>query len=363
MRHSLSHTPSPVVSSPQAIWIVALGWILFFVLWTLFILGWGRGEVTLADASVSGIFTTFSASILGYLVWRMTAIIVWPESLQVRFLLIHLASAIVFTGLWTAMAPIMGVLWEGGSISDMDWDMQVYTWRLFMGTWLYFIVAGLSYAARISGRLRQQQQVAARAEALAAQANLDAMRSRLHPHFLFNALHSVSALIETDTEKATEAMEKLGDLLRYAIRDRDSGRVSLAEEWDFVQDYVELQCLRFGERAHVDLQIDDSIKGARVPAFVLQPLVENAFVHGIGPKPEGGNIRITAKRDDEHIRFHVEDDGSGLKRSDDTPIGGSGIDNLRARLKALYAEESLLELSGRDGSGTRAMIMIPFEEE
>jgi len=363
MIHPDSNTPPPVVSSRQAVLIVLLGWSLFFVLWTLFILGWGRGEVTLADAAMSGIFTTVSAAILGYLVWRMSAVVAWPQSVQIRFFLIHLVSAFLFSGLWTGMAPIIGVLWEGGSISDMDWDMQIYTWRMFMGTWLYFIVAGLSYAARISGRLRQQQQVAARAEALAAQASLDAMRSRLHPHFLFNALHSVSALIETDAETATDAMEKLGDLLRYAIRDRNSASVSLSEEWEFVQDYVELQRLRFGERVHIDMKIDDSITTARVPAFVLQPLVENAFVHGIGANPEGGNIQISAAFDAGHIRLQVLDDGSGLNHSTDSPGEGSGVNNLTARLKALYGEESLVELSNRNGGGTCALIIIPHEEE
>jgi len=348
--------PEPAISRRQTLWIVTLGWFLFFTLWTLFILGWSLGEVSLEAAAISGVISTFTAASLGYGVWRLTGAVSWPQAVQVRFIITHLLAAMLFSILWTATTPVIAVLWEGGSISEMQWDMQVYTWRLFMGSWLYFIVAGLSYSARISGRLRHQQRVTARA-------NLDAMRSRLHPHFLFNALHSVSAMIKTDPNRASDAMEMLGDLLRYAIKDRESDRVPFGEEWRFVTDYVELQQLRFGDRIEVTLDLGAEVQNAMVPVFILQPLVENAFVHGMEASSDKAHIHISAAVNNGMLELTVEDDGPGPSESSTTRASGTGISNLTVRLESLFGDRANFELSSRHPAGARAQVRIPVEEE
>ncbi len=342
-------------------WIVSLGWFVFFILWTLFILGWGGGDVSLGDAARGALITTCIAAVLSVFVWRITGRLAWPDSPQLGFVAKHLLVALLFSVVWTASSPIIGFLLEGMPLSEIEWNVQTNSWRLFMGVWLYFIVAGLSYAARTSARLQHQRQLAARAEALAAKARLSAMRSQLHPHFLFNALHSVSALIETAPVKATDAMEMLGDLLRYAIRDRDSEWVDLREEWQFVSDYVDMQRLRFGTRIKIHMQMQQDLGSARVPAFSLQPLVENAFVHGLDPLPEGGQIWIEASRDVNLLELSVQDDGVGLDAS--TLNGsGSGLANLRLRLSSLYGNKVSVEILPREGGGTRALIRIEGEE-
>ncbi len=309
-------------------------------------------------ATISGLITTGTAALLGVAVWRLTDRLAWPDELKLGFFLWQLMAALIFSAAWTATAPIIGVLMEGGSISEITWNRQNISWRLFMGIWLYFIVVGVSYSLRINRRLQAQRALAMQAESLAAKANLQAMRSQLRPHFLFNALHSVGSLIESDPDAAVDGMERLGDLLRYTIREREEDRVELSEEWEFVEDYIALQQLRFGDRVRVQADFDRACMGHRVPPFLIQPLVENAFIHGPGSTPEGGFIRVEGHCASGVLTVKVEDDGPGL----DSGTGGSGLDNLKRRLEALYGSASSLNISEREEGGVCAIITLPLED-
>lgn len=353
----------------RALLFVLTGWAVFFVLWTLFILGWGQGEVAIHNAALSGLIVTGVASIFGVVVWKLTGKVAWPDKVSFKFFLLHLLCASIFSLAWTIAVPVVGTLLEGGSISELEWTLQNYSWRLLMGFWLYVIVAGLSYAARINQRLRQQQQRAAQAEALAAEANLAAMRSQLQPHFLFNALHSVSALIETDPPRAADAMEMLGDLLRYAIRDRESQTVTLREEWRFVADYVALQKIRFGDSIHVDMDMNSDLSSAAVPPFILQPVVENAFIHGLSPRASGGVLQIKAAASNDRLILTVNDNGDGSANlasdqpsflKNDQTSTGTGLDNLRHRLKALYSDTAGVNIRMLESGGTEVQVFLPL---
>lgn len=335
------------------------GWSVFFVLWTLFFMGWGQGETTLADASRSALVTTLTAAVLSILVWRFTRRLPWPEELRLLFFLWHLVAAVVFAVFWTAFIPVVFVLSEGGSLAEMHFPEGSWLiWRLFMGVWLYFIVVGVSYSVRINRHLLHQRELALQAESLAAKASLKAMRSQLRPHFLFNALHSVGSLIESNQEKAIDGMERLGDLLRYSIREREDDRVELSEEWAFVEDYIALQELRFGDRILVEADLQPDCMAHRVPPFLIQPLIENAFIHGPGARPSGGFIRVTGHCRDSVLTVTVEDNGPGFVAG----TGGSGLDNLRSRLEAIYGEQSGLSVSDRKGGGGRVVITLPLED-
>ena len=344
-------------------WAVAGGWFGFFLLWTLFILGWAQGNVPIRGAVVSALLATLPGALLGLPVWWLAGKMEWPPVGVIRFAGVHLAALFGFATLWTFTGPALGVLIEGGSLAEMRWETQTYVWRLFMGVLLYVIVAGLSYAAHISRRLRRQEQIASRAEAFAAKANLAAMRSQLRPHFLFNALHSISSLIDTDPERASDAMELLGDLLRYTIRERDDDVVSLEEEWQFVSDYIELQRLRFGDRVAVAMEPLSDSGAVRVPPFVLQPLVENAFVHGMDSRSSGGTVSIRANKEGSSLVLVVEDNGhawAAVGPNGTSVAGGTGLGNLRRRLMSLYGDGALLTVESLPAGGTRARIELPI---
>lgn len=350
-------TLSPRPTSRRGWLLLVAGWSVFFVLWTLFLLGWGQGETPLNAALISGLVTTGTAALLGIAVWRLTDRLSWPDELRLSFFLWQLLAALLFSAAWTATTPLIFVLMEGGSLADIQWDPQNLSWRLFMGIWLYFIVVGVSYSLRINRRLQQQRELAIRAESLAARASLAAMRSQLRPHFLFNALHSVGSLIESDPGKAVDGMERLGDLLRYTIREREEDQVTLSEEWTFVEDYIALQELRFGDRIRVEAALDPSCLDRRVPPFLIQPLVENAFIHGPGSRASGGFIRVGGQCREGLLTVIVEDDGPGLEGSK----GGSGLANLRSRLQALYGAQCAFEIGERKGGGVRVEIQLSTE--
>ena len=338
---------------------VAGGWFGFFLLWTFFILGWGQGNIAVSEALLSALIATVPAAALGLAVWRLTDQTPLHQTSTGKLVAIHGAALVVFAITWTVLGPVLSVLMDRGSLSEIEWDIQTNVWRLFMGVLLYAIVAGISYTARVSRRLRQQQQIAARAEALAAEANLAAMRSQLQPHFLFNALHSISSLIETDPEAASDAMELLGDLLRYTIRERAAGRVALSEEWQFVSDYVALQQLRFGPRVAVTMETTPEASALRIPPFVLQPLVENAFVHGMDEATQNGEIEITAHTNASTLVLTVTDNGPGVRaRGNDPRTSGTGLSNLRQRLESVYGDAAQLVVSTGQGRGTSARVEI-----
>ena len=188
--------------------------------------------------------------------------------------------------------------------------------------WLYGLVAGVCYAARANQRVRAEALLAARAEAAASRAQLQALRAQLNPHFLFNALHSVGALVREDPARAEEAVERLGDMLRYAIGDGAEEEVPLSEEWAFTESYLALESLRYGKRLRIEKHVSPEALSCMVPAFVLQPLVENAVRHGIARRLGGGSLVVHAKVTGEDLALEVRDDGAARNRRTHRPDTG-----------------------------------------
>ena len=198
---------------------------------------------------------------------------------------------------------------------------------LLEGFWIYTMVAGFSYATQTRRR-------AAEAETHLALARLDALRSRLQPHFLFNALHTVGALVRHDPAEAEGAVEKLGDMLRYTLRDGESDVVPFAEEWEFTRRYLEFEQLRYGDRLRVRSEIDSRALVCSAPSFALQTLVENSVHHCISRRAEGGEVAISAITNGDRLKISVRDDGGNGIASE--AGAGYGLNALRERLEAMY---------------------------
>ena len=209
----------------------------------------------------------------------------------------------------------------------------------------------VSYAVQATER-------AARAEAAAARSRLAALRSQLNPHFLFNALHTVVHLIPREPRRAAQAAERIADLLRTAIgEDRDL--VPLAEERAFVERYLEIERLRFGERLRVQLEIPAEAEAVPVPSFALLTLVENAVRHGAGPRVEPTEITVTAVVAPRELRMAVHDTGAGAAPEELAGGDGTGLGRLRDRLLVLYGGRARLDLGAGAGGGFTASLMIP----
>lgn len=215
------------------------------------------------------------------------------------------------------------------------------------------------YHALVYYRVSQDRALrASQLEARLAQAQLQVLRMQLQPHFLFNTLHTISALMHKDVKRADSMIAALSDLLRMSLRSVGVQEVELREEIEFLQRYLEIMSLRFGDRLTVTLDINTEVLDARVPTLVLQPLVENSLRHGFGDGMRAGHVRVLVAPDGDMLRCEVVDNGRGIPHSG--PREGVGISNTRARLKHLYGERFSLELMANPGGGARVSLAIPY---
>jgi two-component system, LytTR family, sensor kinase len=186
---------------------------------------------------------------------------------------------------------------------------------------------------------------------------------QLHPHFLFNTLNAISALMHQDVEVADRMIARLGELLRATLESADLQEVPLSQELEFIQPYLEIEQARLGPRLRVEVHVDDDARDGLVPNMLLQPLVENAIRHGIAPRTEPGSIAITAQRDNGSLRLQVRDDGPGMPSSGPSRSrNGLGLANTRARLQQLYGTASNLEVSNGRPAGLEVTVTIPFRD-
>lgn len=338
---------------------IVLAWIPFYALWALFVLGYA--DATVGGALSGSAITIGSAALLGMGVWALTGRFPWPDRIRLGFYVLHAGLAALYSVGWYLAGSAIGALINGVPMELRFWDWEDSGWRFLMGVWLYGLVAGICYALRIRGRLREQERAAARLEGLATQARLQSLQARLNPHFLFNALNSVSALIPESPAAAEEAVERLADLLRYSLAEKD-GTVTLEQEWMFTRDYLEMEGLRLGDRLKADTAIPDEALHLRIPPFALQTLVENAVRHGVCPSEDGATITIRARQEEGELVMTVEDDGVGVDPTDLDTTSGSGIRNLRERLVGTWGTRAALTLRTHVGEGFRAELRVPTTE-
>jgi two-component system, LytTR family, sensor kinase len=236
--------------------------------------------------------------------------------------------------------------------------------------WKYWVFMGLYYAFDYHRRFREREVAAAQLETQLATAQLQALRMQLHPHFLFNALHSAAMLTMMDPEGAHRVLVQLSALLRSTLDRSAAAEVPLSEEIDFLDRYLAIERIRFQDRLQVEIQADDDALAGVVPNLILQPLVENAVRHGIARRTDARCLTIRAARQNGSLVLEVEDDGPGLPggwtlaRPNGT--GGVGLTNVRSRLERIYGVDARLELltpadsDGRLRQGVLARVTIPY---
>ena len=201
----------------------------------------------------------------------------------------------------------------------------------------------------------------AEAQLRVTEAQLQALKMQLHPHFLFNTLNSISVLMTEDVTAARRMLTRLSDLLRASLENVGTQEVSLREELDFLQNYLEIEQTRFHDRLTVRMEIEPRALDARVPNLILQPLVENAIRHGIAPRAQPGLIEIYAARENGIVQLKVRDNGAGLgSASPETLIKGIGLSNTQARLKQLHGGAHNFEIRNVRGGGLEVTISFPF---
>jgi two-component system LytT family sensor kinase len=342
----------------RSAWYVA-AWTPLVLIYALLI-GASSG-VSVRAAVEAAISTVALAAVLGVGVIWLSQRWSWPTRPTVRFFVVHVGMALLYAGAWDA-AIVLGIRQGEADWASVGRVVAPWIhWQTFEGVLIYFALSGVAWARQSTARAREQDARLDRLDALRARAELEAVRGRLDPHFLFNTLHSVTVLIRHDPAAAEQAVERLSALLRYVLDAKQGGRdeVLLADEVAFTDAYLALEALRFGDRLRVDRQISPDALDQSVPSFVLQSLVENAVKHGIAPRASGGTVRLGGRLDAQMLVLEVRDDGLGVSGADDTRSHGIGLDALRQRLAARYGGAATVDVRTAPGEGYAISVRLP----
>jgi two-component system LytT family sensor kinase len=284
-----------------------------------------------------------------YPVWTERGLRNWVIQLSamVMFVVVHIG---LFTMATVALDPAI----PAGDIGDA-FGRFLLTWTVLDASVFCMLVA-VHHAVVYYQASRDRAIRASQLETRLAQSQLQMLRMQLQPHFLFNTLHSISALMHKDVRRADSMIVALSDLLRMSLQNIGAQEVPLQSELEFLQRYLEIMTLRFGDRLAVVMDIDEDVRDARVPNLFLQPLVENSFRHGFGDVG-AGSIRIKVRRDGDMLRCDVSDDGRGLRTGHKE---GVGLTSTRQRLEHLYGDRQRFSLQGAPGKGVHVSMAIPF---
>lgn len=278
----------------------------------------------------------------------------WPPTAAV------LASTIIFAALGCLAAQTL-LMWAGIAVPAEFWRQYLHTLRTALLFSMVFGLGVFSYASmrdqlrRAREQLHEQALVAERNQKLAVEARLRSLESRLHPHFLFNTLNSISALIAVDPPRAERIVGRLATLLRSSLDTTGRPLIPLEQELAIVQDYMDIERARFGDRLRGRIDVPAELRDAQVPPLSVQSLVENAVKHGITPRREGGEVCVSATAASDCVRIEVSDTGAGFDLS--SVCAGHGLDSLVGRLDTLFGSRAHLAVSRREDRCVVQMVL------
>src|SRR5215213_868145 len=306
------------------------------------------------------------------LAWQMTAVVIFALSTPLVLMLarryrverqtwrravpVHLLAGTCVCAVWSAFHIVLDHYFSG-TLANLKWAYlpRIIFFNIDRELFVYWIIVVISHAADYYQRYRE-------GELRASQAQLQALKMQLHPHFLFNALHSISALVHSDPEAADKMIARLGDFLRLTLDTAAAQEVPLRQEIEFLNCYLEIERIRFRDRLTTRLDVDPQALECRVPNLILQPIVENAIRHGVAPRSAPGRVEIHAERRGGALRLQVKDNGRGIQEAAacSTKGGGVGLSNTRARLQQLYGGAFVFEIENDPAGGAVVTLEIPF---
>ena len=280
--------------------------------------------------------------------------------MSVRTVGVHLAAFAIISAVaesWSALLQVLFNPWN-----NRKWPTFVDTWTTSLIFQVLTFLIAYALILTVTYVVDARQSMARQNEEL-SKAQLAALRRQMEPHFMYNALNSIAGLVRDDrNDDAVNMIVGLSEFLRRASEDSHRAQVTLLEEVEYLQRYLQIQKVRFGERLQVSVEIPAELLRAQVPNLLLQPLVENAIKHGIAKRVAGGTVRVAGARHDNTLCLSVYNDGPSLPTGWETTHTGVGIGNLRTRLQILHGTESGLQLRGANPGGVEVVVRLPFRE-
>ena len=311
------------------------------------------------------------SEVLYALLWiPLTPLVVWLVNRfrfepphRARNLLLHVLASLLLSFAHRVVFLIALALYEHfAQGSPMAVNFSALVVYVDYGVLLYWIIWLISVSVAYAEKVREREVRAAELETRLARAQVHALQSQLQPHFLFNTLNAISALVTKDPAAARGTITLLSGLMRETLALGSLQEVPLSRELALTQQYLDIEKQRFGDRLTVRVNVDPSVQNSLVPSLILQPLLENAFKHGLSQRRGDVRIDITAARVDGTLRLSVWNDGSGI-RTDAGPNSGVGLQNTRARLERLYGDRAAFELREEEEGRVRADMTVPLHEE
>ena len=352
-------------------------WSLYFGVWiTIGVLFVGPTVAQFLVEEVEIPWSKVASEFIGWLLWGLLFPLVWAFTrrypLERQKLLLRVPINLGFAFLVTFVYVFLTVVkieaiyaWSTGSFS-MGRVFSDLPHFLFSGIELHLMIyvamAALAHAVAYYTKYREREVKSSRLEAQLVLAHLEVLKMQLHPHFLFNTLNAISALMHRDVDAADRMISLLSDLLRLALDDDKRHQVPLSEEIEFLERYLAIERIRFRDRLTVEIDIERPSRRAQLPRLILQPLVENSIKHGIAMRSAAGRVGVYARRKGNRLDIRVTDDGPGIADASKLKEG-VGLANTKARLEQIYGGDHLLELRTADIGGLEVHLEIPFETE
>jgi two-component system LytT family sensor kinase len=260
------------------------------------------------------------------------------------------------------LGRMLAYMLYGGELTSDFWSAALGSFygRNIIDMAYYWAVLAFGYSMEISERYRSQELKAAQLEARLIETELKALREQLRPHFLFNTMNTIAVLVrEGKNDDAVNLIARLSSLLRFSLDNNRVQEVTVRQEMDFLERYIEIQKARFSDRLAVGIEIEPAAMEARIPNLLLQPLVENAILHGVVPKSGPGRVDVTGRVEDGNLHLEVRDDGPGLGDGMKRAKEGIGLTNTRERIKKIYGAAGHLSLVSEPGRGVTVQIVLP----
>lgn len=353
----------------RRIWIK---WILICAFWTMLGLAFA-GQLYLSRSKIGDPVTWAFALERALADWYIFAVLSIPAmavarnfplagSNRVQSVMIHLTASAVFSMAWMVLRAAVEHWQSRGDLFPVEFSAafsRVLVATFFFNLLIYWGVVVAQHALDYYWKFHEHEIVNAELETRLTEARLQALQMQLNPHFLFNSLNAISSLMHQDVEAADRMIAKLSELLRYTLESTNEQEVSLRQELNFLDRYLEIQQARFGSRLVVRHDIQPETLDSRVPNLVLQPIVENAIQHGIAPHARPGQIHLRSARRGDRLELEVWDNGNGLPKHK-PQRDGVGLANTRARLQQLYGAGQSLELRDGPEGGLVVRIVIPW---
>ena len=281
-----------------------------------------------------------------------------------KSLLIYLSAGTVYAMLVQGLPVFLLLIFKGFTSYNIDQFHLFSDWAaMFLPNLLiYWLILSIALISLYFERYQNEMLKASKLDAQLSNARLQALQMQLHPHFLFNTLHSISALVlKNENRDAVKMINRFSELLRLTLDNIETQVLPLEDEIEFTRRYLEIERIRFHDRLAVEWEIDPQALIAEVPNLILQPLVENAMRHGVDSNSGASRIQIAAHLQNDKLRVEVRDDGKDLKKiSGQNGVAGLGLKNTRARLSELYGEDYSFSLNRGENEWTIAQIVIPF---